>query len=116
MKKTKDTRSARLVKLALAGLIAALAVTAGCKGFQLKQQNAQLQNVQIEMRSLLREAENLEMCIAQAYDLTGIGERARELGMTEPDESQLRVVRLPASTNETYALSVANTQGDMAEQ
>ena len=96
--------------------VAALSILAGTMNARVREQNAQLNNLTIEMRGLDREAENLEMCISQAYDLRSIDERARALGMTDPEESQLRVVRLPASPEGSSVLAVSNTTEETAQE
>ncbi|MBQ8972322.1 MAG: hypothetical protein IJ074_04505 [Clostridia bacterium] len=93
---------------ALAALIAAV---------RLGGQNRELRAVENELEQLERETQNLEMCIRQAYNLNSIGQRAELLGMQQPEEEQLRVIRLPQLPGDTTQYSVSNvTSADQSEE
>lgn len=50
-----------------------------------------------EIERMRVEAGSLELRINQYHNLDSIARRAREMGMEQPDETQLRAVRLPES-------------------
>ena len=83
------------------GLFAQIAVRA-----QISGQNKQIAAVKAEIRTLSANAENLDLNINQRHNLTEIGARAVQLGMTQPDETQLRMVNLPAANGNTSTQTV----------
>lgn len=66
--------------------------------------------VQTEIRAMNAEADNMISCINQHHDVTEIGRRALAMGMTQPQEGQLRRVALPVADASTQ--TVANTDGE----
>ena len=79
---------------------------------QISGQAKEIAAVQAEIRTLSANAENLDLTINQRHNLTEIGQKAVLLGMEQPDESQMRVVHLPAMNGNTSTQTVANTGGE----
>lgn len=89
-----------------AGLFAQIAVRA-----QISGQAKEIAAVQRQIQTMDANAENLSRYINEYHDLEDIGKRALELGMQQPEEDQLRVIRLPALTD-TQSQTVANGGGE----
>ena len=70
-------------------------------------QAKQLSAVESEITALSANARNLDLNINQRHNLAEIEARAVSLGMARPDESQLRVVVLPALNGDTSAQTVS---------
>lgn len=68
--------------------------------------------LQAEINELDALAKNLDMNIGFHHNLVKIGERAVTLGMSQPDETQLRVVSLPAAYGNTSTQTVANIDSE----
>lgn len=79
---------------------------------QISGQAKKMAAVQAEIRTLSANAENLGLTINQRHNLTEIGQKAVLLGMEQPHESQMRVVRLPALNGNTSTQTVANIGGE----
>ena len=79
---------------------------------QISGQAKKIAAVQAEIRTLSANAENLDLTINQRHNLTEIGQKAVLLGMEQPDESQMRVVSLPAMNGNTSTQTVANAGGE----
>ena len=58
-----------------------------------------------EIRELSASAENLNLSLNQLASLARVEERARQLGMDKPSESQIRVVTLPGGMESTSTQS-----------
>ncbi len=58
-----------------------------------------------EIRELNASAENLSLSLNQLANLERIDARARQLGMNQPRESQIRVVNLPGTIENTSTQS-----------
>ena len=76
---------------------------------QLSHQNKQALSLEGKSYELAMQIENLQLILEQHHDLKRITARAQQLGMQLPDESQLRVVNLPALGDSTTAQSAENT-------
>lgn len=85
------------------GLFLQIAVRA-----RISSQNKQIAALKAEVKTLSANAENLDLNINQRHNLTEIGARAAQLGMTQPDETQLRMVNLPAANGDTSTQTVSN--------
>lgn len=104
----RTSRTTRILALAAAavmftGLFAQIAVRA-----QISGQAKEIAAVQRQIQTMDANAENLSRYINEYHDLEDIGKRALELGMQQPQEDQLRVIRLPALAD-TQAQTVANS-------
>lgn len=89
------------------GLFAQVAVRA-----RISRQSKEIAAVQNEIKSLTANVENLDLNINQRHNLEEIGRKAVELGMGQPDETQLRIVNLPVLNGNTSAQTVANVSGE----
>lgn len=89
------------------GLFAQVAVRA-----RISRQSKEIAAVQNEIKSLTANVENLDLNINQRHNLEEIGRKAVELGMGQPDETQLRIVSLPVLNGNTSAQTVANVSGE----
>lgn len=106
----REARQVRFLLIAAAlvlfcGLFAQISVRAQVSG-----QAKKIAAVQAQIRALTADADNLTLCINQHHDLTAIGARALEMGMTQPQEGQVRRVALPAANTSTQ--TVANIDGE----
>ena len=79
---------------------------------RISSQSKQAAKLEKEIVELSASAENLEVSINQYHNLETIGDRARELGMEEPVDDQLRVVNLPQVVGDTSTQTVANSEGE----
>ena len=86
-----------------AGLFAQVTMLARISG-----QNKAVQSLEKEIRSLNASAENLNLSLNQYHNLERIAVRARQLGMEQPTETQIRVVNLPAAIEDTSTQSAEN--------
>ena len=75
-------------------------------------QSKQAAKLEKEIVELSASAENLEVSINQYHNLETIGDRARELGMEEPVDDQLRVVNLPQIAGDTSTQTVASGESE----
>ena len=71
-------------------------------------QNRRLVAVERTIRELRASEDNLNLSLSQYHNLERIAARAQQLGMGQPDETQLRVVNLPALIESTSAQSAEN--------
>ena len=84
----------------LAGVLSQIAMMA-----RLSAQNKQVVETQKEIRALSASADNINLSLNQYHNLERIAARAAQLGMEQPDETQLRVVNLPALIDSTSTQS-----------
>lgn len=64
--------------------------------------------VQREIRDLSASEENLYLSLNQYHNHDRIAARARQLGMEQPAQTQIRVVNLPAAVEDTSTQSAEN--------
>lgn len=76
---------------------------------RLSGQNKRVVETQKEIKALSASADNLNLSLNQYHNLERIALRAQQLGMTQPDETQLRVVNLPGLADNTSTRSAENT-------
>ena len=109
----RNAREKRQVKFLLivaavvlvCGLFAHITVRAQVSGIA-----KEIAAVQTEIRAMSAEADNMISCINQHHDVVEIGKRALAMGMTQPQEGQLRRVALPVAEASTQ--TVANIDGE----
>lgn len=104
-RRARDRRLNRLLMAAfalvlLAGVVLQIAMMARLSG-----QGKQTAQLNREIKALAASADNLNLSISQYHDLDRITARALQLGMEQPDETQLRVVNLPALIDSTSTQS-----------
>ena len=75
-------------------------------------QNKRVRAVETEIRNLSANADNLNLTLNQFRNLDRVAARAAKLGMEEPTGDQIRVVRLPASLDNTSTQSAGNTSAE----
>lgn len=63
--------------------------------------------IESELVELRASAENLELSINQYHNLESIAARAQQLGMEQPDETQIRVVSVAQSNSEDTSTQTA---------
>lgn len=97
------------VLVLLAGLIAQ-----GVMMKRLSDQDRQCASLQKQTYELSLAAENLNHSLAQYHDRDRIAAKAAQLGMEQPDDSQIRVVSLPARFDGTTAQSAENVDAQAA--
>jgi len=85
------------------GLFAQIAMRA-----QISAQAKRIASLQNEIYDLSTKANNLDMNINRHHNIKDITARTVELGMEQPDETQLRVLTLPAINGNTSTQTVAN--------
>ena len=71
-------------------------------------QNKAVRVMEKEARELSASADNLHLSLNQYHNLERIAVRARQLGMEQPTETQIRVVNLPATLESTSTQSAGN--------
>ena len=91
----------------LGGLFGQIAVRA-----RISAQAKRIDAVRSEIQELNANIKNLDLCINQHHNLETIGDRARELGMEEPADDQLRVVNLPQIAGDTSTQTVASGESE----
>ena len=102
---TKTRRSKRETAWSRALLIvAALVLFAGLfvqitMLSRISSQSKQAAKLEKEIVELSASAENLEVSINQYHNLETIAARAQQLGMEQPDETQIRVVSVASGNN-----------------
>lgn len=64
-----------------------------------------------ELVELRASAENMELSINQYHNLESIAARAQQLGMEQPDETQIRVVSVAQSNSEDTSTQTAENSG-----
>ena len=95
-RRTRERQTSRVLMIAFAlvlfiGVFAQIAMMAKLSG-----QNKQVVETRKEIKALSASADNLNLGLSQYHNLERIAARAQQLGMEQPDETQLRVVNLPA--------------------
>ncbi|MBR1821875.1 MAG: septum formation initiator family protein [Clostridia bacterium] len=108
-RRTRERRMSRLLMAAFAlvlfiGVFAQIAMMARLSG-----QNKQVVETEKEIRALSASADNLNLSLNQYHNLERIAARARQLGMEQPNETQLRVVNLPTVIDSTSTQSADNS-------
>ena len=76
---------------------------------RLSRQNKQTVALENETHALGLTADNLNLSISQYQNRDRIAARARQLGMEQPDETQLRVVNIPTLIDSTSTQSADNS-------
>lgn len=71
-------------------------------------QQKQISRVEKQIRDLSANADNLNLCLNQFQNLDRIAARAQQMGMERPNETQIRVVSLPGTIENTSTQSVEN--------
>ena len=102
---TREKRLNRLLTVAFAlvlfiGVFSQIAMMAKLSG-----QNKRVVETRKEIKALSASADNLNLGLNQYHNLERIAARARQLGMEQPDETQLRVVNLPGLIDSTSTQS-----------
>ena len=111
MNKRRVTRRAREQKLSRMLMIAfALVLFIGVFSqiammAKLSGQNKRVVETRKEIKALSASADNLHLGLNQYHNLDRIAARAQQLGMEQPDETQLRVVNLPTLIDSTSTQS-----------
>ena len=67
-----------------------------------------------ETSALKREAVNLELRINEFHNLDRIAARAQEMGMVQPDETQIRTVRVEKTDEDTSTQAAGDSGGEKA--
>ena len=67
-----------------------------------------------ETAALRREAVNLELRVNEFHNLDRIAERAQEMGMAQPDETQIRAVRVEETDEDTSTQAAGDSGGEKA--
>ena len=67
-----------------------------------------------ETSALKREAVNLELRINEFHNLDRIAARAQEMGMVQPDETQIRAVRVEKTDENTSTQAAGDSGGEKA--
>ncbi len=103
--RARDMKMNRLLMAAFAlvlfiGVCAQIAMMARLSG-----QNKLVVQTRKEIRALSASADNLYLGLSQYHNLERIAARAEQLGMEQPDETQLRVVNLPTVIDSTSTQS-----------
>ena len=75
---------------------------------RISSQNKRASSLEGEIEELSANAENLELNINQYHNLDTIAVRARQLGMEQPDETQIRVVSVARSNEDTSTQAAEN--------
>ena len=108
-RRTRERQTSRVLMIAFAlvlfiGVFAQIAMMAKLSG-----QNKQVVETRKEIKALSASADNLNLGLSQYHNLERIAARAQQLGMEQPDETQLRVVNLPALIDSTSTQSADNS-------
>ncbi len=103
--RARDMKMNRLLMAAFAlvlfiGVCAQITMMARLSG-----QNKLVVQTRKEIRALSASADNLYLGLSQYHNLERIAARAEQLGMEQPDETQLRVVNLPTVIDSTSTQS-----------
>ncbi len=104
-RRTRERQTSRILMIAFAlvlfiGVFAQIAMMA-----KLSSQNKQVVETRKEIKALSASADNLNLGLNQYHNLERIAARAQQLGMEQPDETQLRVVNLPTIIDSTSTQS-----------
>ena len=76
---------------------------------RISAQNKQVVAAQYDTHMLSVQADNMNLALNQYHNLERIAVRAQQLGMEQPDETQLRVVNLPTLVDSTSTQSADNS-------
>ena len=115
MNRTRNPRRARERRLNRALMIAFMLVLFMGVIMQismmarLSRQNKQTVALENETHALELTADNLNLSLSQYQNRDRIAARARQLGMEQPDETQLRVVNIPTLIDSTSTQSADNS-------
>ena len=109
----REAAISRILMLAVAvvlvaGLFAQITMLA-----RISSQSKQVSRLEKEITELSANAENLELSINQYHNLENIAARAQQLGMEQPDATQIRVVNVVRSNSEntsTQAVELIDMQ------
>ena len=104
-RRARDRRTSRILMAVFAlvlfiGVFSQIAMMAKLSG-----QNKRVVETQKEIKALSASADNLNLGLNQYHNLDRIAARAQQLGMEQPDETQLRVVNLPTVIDSTSTQS-----------
>ena len=104
-RRAREKKMNRILMIAFAlvlfiGVFSQIAMMARLSG-----QNKKAVELEKEIRALSASADNLHLSLSQYHNLDRIAFRAKQLGMEQPDETQLRVVNLPALVDSTSTQS-----------
>ena len=104
----KERRANRILVIVFAavlfvGLFSQVAMVARLSG-----QAKVTRSVEREIRDLSANADNLNLSLNQFRSLDRVAMRARQLGMEQPSEGQIRVVSLPGALQNTSTQSAEN--------
>ena len=104
-RRARERRTSRILMAVFAlvlfiGVFAQIAMMAKLSG-----QNKRLVETRKEIKVLSASADNLNLSLNQYPTLDRIAARAQQLGMEQPDETQLRVVNLPTVIDSTSTQS-----------
>ena len=108
-RRTRERNQNRMLMIAFAlvlfiGVVSQIAMMARLSG-----QNKQVVETEREIRALSASADNLNLSLNQYHNLERIAARAQQLGMEQPNETQLRVVNLPTVIDSTSTQSADNS-------
>ena len=78
---------------------------------RISSQSKRASSLEGEIEELSASAENLELNINQYHNLDTIAVRARQLGMEQPNETQIRVVSVVRSNVEDTSIQAAENIG-----
>ena len=95
------------VMVLLAGVISQITLLACISG-----QQKQVSALEKSIRELDANADNLNLCLNQFKNTERISLSAQELGMEQPNETQIRVVNLPNAIVSTSTQSVENISAE----
>jgi len=108
----REAAISRILMLAVAvvlvaGLFAQITMLA-----RISSQSKQVSRLEKEITELSANAENLELSINQYHNLENIAARAQQLGMEQPDETQIRVVTVACGEEDTSIQTVEAIDGE----
>ena len=105
----RERRLSRALMIAFAVVLALGVCSQIAMMARLSGQNKRVVETQKEIKALNASAENLNLSLNQYHNLDRIALRAQQLGMEQPDETQLRVVNLPTLIDSTSTQSADNS-------
>lgn len=104
-RRMRERKLSRALMIAFAVVLALGVCSQIAMMARLSGQNKRVVETRKEIRALSASADNLNLSLNQYHNLERIALRARQLGMEQPDETQLRVVNLPALIDSTSTQS-----------
>ena len=110
-RRAKRKRACRILMCVFAFVLLAGMVTQVTMLARITGQKKQIKAIEKQVRDLSANAENLELCLNQFKNLDRVSARASQLGMEQPNETQIRVVSLPTIEN-TSTQSVENISAE----